>query len=348
LKVLTYNLWHGLAPADGLLYFKKLEPETRRIQRQIMQQNLLVDWAADVACLQEVNPLPERSHAFASVSDNVLFGQPDLAGIKWHGRGLPLNLNSGLLTLVKKKYLPRLLGSVKLSGSPFSLEARWMSVQWRETRFAQLIEIMDPTMGRVLIINLHLHHGLENSSELRSHLQEGVKSGEISGQVALEIEMRLAQGDERRLAEISVLLERLNELQQFDVMVLSGDLNAGPESAVLKALKRFGFQDLAEVSGVTAPTFDRVENEANHVFLHDFPLTVDLGDLSFDPELRRRLQALLRRFEGAPRRVDYVLVRALKGAVKIKSFETVGRVDEKLGFAPSDHFGCLCDFQLEM
>src|SRR5690349_3053862 len=133
MRFLTFNLWHGLAPS-GRLMFRALEPEFRRITRERQHQEILSSLKPDVACLQEVNPVATRSLELASVLDQEPFWQPDLIGMKWQGRGWPPNLNSGLLTLINKKWAPRFIAAKKLSGAKWSLESKVIAVQWRETR----------------------------------------------------------------------------------------------------------------------------------------------------------------------------------------------------------------------
>src|SRR6185503_11668007 len=107
MRLLTYNLWHGIAPA-GRWRFRSLEPRARREERELLQLQLVRSQAADVTLLQEVNPLAARRRLWEDRLGMTAFAQPDLTGFKWRGYGWPHNLGSGLVTLVNRSWRPRL------------------------------------------------------------------------------------------------------------------------------------------------------------------------------------------------------------------------------------------------
>src|SRR5262249_26272061 len=137
------------------------------------------------------NPIATRMRQWEAALGKPAFAQPDLTGFKLRGRGWPYQLGSGLLTLVNRSWRPRLLAAVKLSGSRWSFESLQLSLQWRETRYALFVECLHPRWGRCLVVNTHLHHGLELTADLEARLNHLGNTGSLTGQARSELRHRL-------------------------------------------------------------------------------------------------------------------------------------------------------------
>lgn len=347
MRILTYNLWHGLAPA-GRLTFRALEPEFRRRAREQLHLQILSQWQPDLSCLQEVNPISQRPGSLAAVLNQESFVQPDLVGMKWRGLGWPWNLNSGLLTLVNKKWTPKWLAGKKLSGAKWSYESKSIAVQWRETRYSLWVEFFHPTWGRTLAVNLHLHHGLEWDESLERVVKSWHKEGHLSESAAVELKERLESGNRRREQEVAVLLELLEKVtSRYNLVLLGGDFNFSPASATYRRVTEAGFQDLWQLGGRDENdsfTFDSERNHSNHVFTRDFPLGLETSDLSFSPKTWQLMEETLKRHEARRRRIDYLFAKSSGATLKVKTLELVG-LPQGDHLAPSDHFGVLAELQ---
>ncbi len=346
MRFLTFNLWHGLKPS-GAVAFEALEPEGRRLLREQLQIDVIKAVGADVCFFQEVNPVGRRSQELSCALAKDAEYQPDLVGTKIFGFGLPLNLNSGLVTMASSTLGLKWVKAVSLSRPGTRWVRQWGSYQLSEERFALFCETMVPGWGRVLLVNTHLHHGLEPTPEFCSELDALAKNLELSPTLVSELKTRLAAGVARRRQELNEVLRTLSQLQgRYEVVVLAGDFNAQPESELFVKLRELGFSDAwadhyPKGGGLT---FDCENNQANHVFQSQFPLSVKVEDLSFSPEVRDSLVAFLRRQETRPRRIDYIWYRG-SSRMKVVNVELVGHPDAQ-GFAPSDHFGVCAELEI--
>lgn len=347
MRFVTFNLWHGLTPSNPVA-FEALEPEGRRNLREESQLRLLKELKPDVCFFQEVNPVTRRAPLFSDrlKMDNVI--QPDLVGLKLFGLGIPFNLNSGLMMLAGRSFGLKFIEGVSLSRPGSHLVHTWASWQLKEERFALFAEALLPKWGRVLLINTHLHHGLEATPEFLLGLDHLATELDLSTALVSEIKTRLQAGSERRLRELEVLLETLHKYEQrYEVVVIGGDFNASPESNFGQSLAQYGFRDTwldvhPEGGGFS---FDSTRNQANHLLQSQFPLTLVVEDLSFSLKIKEALLALARKQETRPRRIDYIWLRANSLTLKVTKADLVGLPDKE-GLAPSDHFGVCTDIEL--
>lgn len=328
--------------------FENLEPTARRELRERLQIDVLKSAAPEIAFFQEVNPVVKRAPVLGNALDMAVTFQPDLVGLKLLGLGLPLNLNSGLATLVARGQGVKLVEAVSLSRPGLNLVRAWGSWQLKEERFALFSETLLPKWGRVLLINTHLHHGLESTAGDVAELARLAEELELSDATVSELKDRLARGNERRRAEIQVLLEALSRHEsRFEGVILAGDFNASPASDVSEILRQHGFVDAWAEANPNDPgfSFDYTGNEANHLLQSGFPLSLVVEDLSFSTKNKERLLQMARAHERRPRRIDYVYVRSHSKSVRVNSAELIGRPNAE-GLAPSDHFGVLVDLSV--
>jgi endonuclease/exonuclease/phosphatase family metal-dependent hydrolase len=255
MRLLTFNLWHGLSPSS-LVAFEALEPTARRLMREELQEQLLADVDADFSFFQECNPIAAREKRLAARLDRVAVSQPDLVGLKLLGLGFPYNLNSGLLMLAKSEWGLRKVEAVSLSRPGTQYVRSWGSWQLKEERFAVFGESMVPGWGRVLFVNTHLHHGLEITSKFMADLDKLAQELELSDSLLSELKGRLVRGNARRMVEVAVLLEHVDAIKRrYNAVVVAGDMNCSPDSEVHARLRAAGFRDAWEeavAAGVAA------------------------------------------------------------------------------------------------
>lgn len=358
--VATWNVWHGLAEKQ-ILRFREFEEPERRSQRWTLAtqelQRLLASSdssangsgakakgaarkprsASGVFFLQELNPVESLGAALqATFPGSQFFGRIDQGGIKLFGVGLPLNLATGLGTLLvgesKSQDLSqhdlRLSGSWGFSGAQFSFHTT-------ELRYAQFTKVMTPALGRVLFVNTHLHHGFERFAKLMRVLDEAVASGSISADESQRLLPFLDGARDRRLAEVDRLIGAIEHLTgDCDGVIVGGDFNASPESGAYKQMLLSGYHDLqarfakAEKS---ADTWDPVSNQANHRLQGSFAFPLPtFGNSEF--------QSVYRKFDSFPRRIDFLFAKGSPVERPPKTVEIFGR-PKGGAMAPSDHYG---------
>ncbi|MBX3021852.1 MAG: endonuclease/exonuclease/phosphatase family protein [Bdellovibrionales bacterium] len=347
MRFLTFNLWHGLSPTSPVA-FEGLEPSERRRLREELQIEVIRQAQPDVCFFQEVNPVVRRAPLIAERLGMDVTYQPDLVGLKLFGLGLPFNLNSGLVIMTSKRFGVKRIEGVSLSRPGLSLVHSWGSWQLKEERFALFSETLLPKWGRVLLVNTHLHHGLESTTEYLDELEKLGRELELSNALMSELKDRLAQGNQRRNQELSVLLRALQRLEKrYEAVVLGGDFNASPASELGQMLREMGFRDVWQEShGSSEPglTYDHTANQANHKLQSRFPLTMVVEDLSFSTKVKDALMGLARKHENRPRRIDYLWVRSANVELKVKKAEMIGYPNRE-DLAPSDHFGVIADIE---
>ena len=348
MRLLTFNLWHGLSPTSPLA-FTALEPEERRRLRHELQVEVLRQAQPDIAFFQEVNPVVRRAPALARALDLDYAFQPDLVGLKLFGLGLPLNLNSGLTILAARHLELRRREGFSLSRPGPNLVQAWGSWQLKEERFALFAEAQIPDFGRVLLVDTHLHHGLELTEDFNATVGQVGEELKLPPETLTELRGRLALGNERRLTEMGRLLKRVETLTQtsgepFTAIILGGDFNASPSSGLSQMLRDAGYRDAWQEAHPNEPgySFDATQNPANHLLQSEFPLTVMVEDLSFSGKVKETLLKVAREQEYRPRRIDYIWIKSDHG--RVRSAELIGQPDGE-GLAPSDHFGVLVDFE---
>ncbi len=328
MKITTYNLWHGLN-ARGTLEFERLEPLARTLNRNIEQLRMMQKSDSQIFFFQEVNPLRLRIKEFEKLGFEV-HAHADNLGLKLFGFGFPSNLKSGLVIALKKPSISKLVMALKLSGTPLSVDSPLFSLQLKENRYALLVETFVTEIGRVLLVNTHLHHGPEFTTDLKLKLLSWSESEKVPSRFLKIVEKSLLQGEKRRLAEVDLLLKTLLPLKsEYDAIVLGGDLNFSPNSPLKTKLIEFGFVDSCNKEYLT---FDSDHN-TTHLLTKDFELPVKVA---VGTPGAKKLRVLLTNHDQRPRRIDYVFV--FSGSHRVKEISS-HLVKSPTEIEVSDHYG---------
>lgn len=345
MRVLTYNLWHGL-DAKGVLWFGRLEPDARLKRRLRLQSQTLADLKPDLLLVQELNPLAGRLAQLSRRLGMRGFGQVDNSGLKLLA-GPPFNLESGIACLVAKKDFLRKIKAVKLSGD--RIASGPLSFQLRESRYALFCEWDHQTLGRILVANLHLHHGLEYTAKLKTQINSWAKHFTITEEKRIAVDEILNAGDQRRHSEMQKFIDVLSGLQnRYNYTIVGGDFNTTPESSVAKRLDELGFVDcwhhMHPEGSDPGYSFDKDKN-STHKLLSGFALPFSTKSLNLDEPADRALNLLLSEHEARPRRIDYLWIKSRLGQMRVHACKLVG-AKSPIELELSDHFGVLAELEL--
>lgn len=361
LKVATFNLWHGLAER-GNIRFREFETQARRSERFRLALRELSELEPDILFLQELNPVSVQGRELAVALDGEFRGRVDQSGIKFFEHGFPLNLATGLGILVRGKARfedepsaasttkRRLPSFVRLSGG-LGFSGEKMSFHLSEQRYAQFQSIRHEAFGRLLVANVHLHHGFERFPEFMALLDDAVVLGKVSSEERERLLPYLDHARDRRLHEIDRLLEVIHEHEHdYDGVILGGDLNSAASGAAYRVLIADGFSDVAltkvslENEG-EGPTWDPISNFENHRLQRDLGFQFPLPNFG-NPELTAVYQA----FDQKPRRIDFLFIKGpfvREKTARLSKVERFGVPENQAtpnALAPSDHFGVMATF----
>lgn len=239
LRILSWNLWHGLDPYQRYRMAPMELPAEHERRYRAQLQWLRSRGRGDnaVICLQEVNPLVPRfdelSGALGMEGGACLVN----AGLKLGRFGVPPGLMEGLAIFAGGGFARADFEQVTLSGGALELRsargAPLLTLQTGERRKALRFA---GALGawRVAVVNLHLHHGPDTSAPNLAR-----KRGELARLVDW-----LAAG-----------------FGAWDLVAVCGDFNCDPGSPALEPLLGAGFLDSAELAGVVqAPTWSPATN----------------------------------------------------------------------------------------
>lgn len=344
LKVATFNVWHGLA-GRGVKRFREFESSDRREDRFRETLRIFRDLDPHILLLQELNPVSIRGRQLRQVLGGTFTGRVDQGGLKILSRGFPENLATGLGLIFRGDVRPareredaiEIPESIRLSGSPgFSGEG--MSFHLDEQRYAQLKSVWHEKLGRLLIVNTHLHHGFERFPELMKLLDEAVASGKVFEHQREELLISLDRAQERRLREIDRILEVVHKVESaHDGVLIGGDLNSTSSGAAYKSLILDGYRDF---SSDTEYTWDPVTNFENHRIQRDKGFDFPLPSFG-NPDL----VGVYRAFDSLSRRIDFLLGKG--SLAKPSLVSRFGFVNPENGLAASDHYGLMATFGAE-
>ncbi|MDP8256331.1 MAG: endonuclease/exonuclease/phosphatase family protein [Candidatus Alcyoniella australis] len=339
LTVIDYNLWHGLNPV-GLLKFDEFETPA---ERELRLEGFLAQARAlqpDLIFLQEVNPVPGLSARIADELGMQRVFQVGNSGIKIGSLGPPINLRSGLAILAAPQLHLEKLDGCKLSGSTGRC-GPWLSIQTGEFRYA-LVARVEINGRELMLINTHLHHGMEIDQQVRQGLDELVDKGTITREQADAALAEVALASQRRRSEIERALDCAADagLDQSTPVLFAGDFNASPDAPELTWLKsHLGFASVTDDSDPQnlLYTWDPQRN-SNTLFVSDFKPPSDGEGLIF----AHLGQTLVHQ----RRRLDYIFTRSTGSLLEPR--ESGLFADQpRNGTMSSDHFGVFAKFEIK-
>lgn len=363
LKVITYNVWHGLSPQGYYIKSKELEFKERKSQRVEMHIKAFKEQNADILFLQEVNPITpffgkSLAKKYAKALGMDVVTQQDNCGIKIFNLGLPYNLNTGLVILAKKSLNLGKLLSKKLSGSMggcFSI----FSFQLSEFRYALFAEV-EIDNKKTLIVNTHLHHG-SSMAVLGPTFKRLLLNGVLRQTAYEDIARQVKRGEKRRYSEAWRLLKTLETVKYkrgYENVILSGDFNASPRSDTIQLVKNSGFVSLG-AHKTWVPRKNKNISDFSEDFdpPYSFPIrsrlsTEDLLEKKGEPKdvfyyTKKEVEALRSVFyreQLLPIKLDYIFVSKsiAQRAMKTQLFGH----QEQNGLHGSDHFGVVSQLNL--
>ena len=337
LKVINYNLWHGLG--TGFLKREELEPEDHRKARFQEQINLLKGEKPDVLFLQELNPVSSRSGEIAKALGMSHTFQRTNCGMSLLGMGFPINLNVGIAILVKPPLQIKKITGHKLSG-PGGFCGSGFSFQYSEFRFALFALAHHPKYGSFLLANTHFHHGAEWSSKVREQLDSWEKDGVLTASQKNELKGEIDNSNKRREQELENLFSKINEIQvhyEGLPLILAGDFNATVESPVYKKIiETHNLKDTAGDAAPTPYTWDPEQNKKNHQYTEKFGVSVPTFD-------KTKVENFFKEYDKRQRRIDYIFVSP---EIEVQSYSLFANQPNNAGLVASDHFGVIASLGL--
>lgn len=332
MRILTYNLWHGLDP-DSTLYFRALEPKLRRQKRKEQLFDLLSKIDVDVCFFQEICPLPELAGELEQILKMRAYLQGDLMGIRLFGFGAPVHLHSGLGVFVNEGWLAKPLFRLQLSGPKVSWAGIESSFQVGECRYALGVEVDHPKEGRILLVGLHLHHGFEFGEQAQAEISSWCKRHQASESLKIELIGRLRKGDERRRSELNRLFEKIKQLQsRYQKIIIGGDFNFDLTNYLQNTIISQGFEIVGSETQSKLFSWNPQTNASFRLRPPTKP-SVFVDDLSFEPEVLRDLKQTIIRLDQTPRRLDQLWIKGDQG--ERFQVELLGQSED---LPPSDHY----------
>ena len=337
LRVLSFNVWHGLRSGESKKRFpgEGAERKERRFEWQIEEIRRL---DPDVLLFQEVNPNQREARKYARALGYDEIHKVTSCGIHL-GKlyKLPRNVNEGLAILAKPELRLRRLGWKRLSGNAWCTAS--FGIQTRESRFA-LFGAIEVRGRPVLVVTTHLFSPAFMPPGFREGLDRLVGAGTLTAAQRREIvdilDARLAR-HVREVRDLDREIERRRRrLSRGDSpvpVVLGGDFNAEPGTSGLAVLLEEGY--VSATGDREVITWDPVVNEVNY----------GIGTRQSDPVPTfgiPELVDLLAPRRTIARQIDHLFVAPVPSAVAAERVLDQARD----GIFPSDHYGVLATVEL--
>jgi endonuclease/exonuclease/phosphatase family metal-dependent hydrolase len=337
LKVMTFNVWHGLRSGESNKRFPGEEPDraNKRFNWQIEEIKRL---DPDVLLFQEVNKNQPQARRYAEALGYDEIHKVTSCGLHLGGLyKIPKNVNEGIAILAKPEFGLERVGKKRLSGNAMC-SATW-GFQTKESRYALFGSIT--VDGRVVLLTTtHLASPAFTPDGFDQQLDTLVDSGELTSDQRDEI---LAAGDRKLdrntmeaqelVREIARQRDRLAAGGQKPVAILGGDFNAESDKPGFAKIKAAGFTEVA--SGPDFHTWNPVVNYENYsIGTKRYFALPTFGNPQVESMLDQR--------NTTPRQIDHLFIS--EGLEKV-SAEMV-MMQPKDGIYPSDHFGILASLRL--
>lgn len=332
LKIINYNLWHGL----GSGYFKReeLEPQSHKENRFQEQINLLKQAKPDILFLQEANPVSSQTRKIAKELGMTYVFQETNCGTSVLGLGLPINLSMGIAILVRPPLEIKKILGLKLSG-PIGFCNPYLTFQYAEFRYALFALAYHPEYGSFLLANTHLHHGVEWSPQVRKQIDTWAKTGILTLSQKSELKQTIESSNQRRKKELQNIFSQIDELQKHYnkiPLILAGDFNFTVQSPIYKTIiETHNLKDSTESYSPEPYTWNPLENEQNHRYTGEFDVPVPTFD-------KGEIETFFKEYDRRQRRIDYIFVSS---DIQVLSHSLFAHQPNPQGITGSDHFGIL-------
>jgi endonuclease/exonuclease/phosphatase family metal-dependent hydrolase len=353
-RVLTYNTLHGL-DTSGITVKASESKEVRQARLDLQFRQLSVV-EPDVILLQEVNPLPEMAGAYVAALKG--FGlqytavhQVDACGVRLApGAAVVPGLNNGLVVLAKSPLRVRKVKGLKLSGGLGGCQD-FMGLQFGELRYALIAAVENPNTTReFLVVNTHLHSGLERDAFFVRKIAEAQEHGRVRSEDAKKLVAAFEQGQRRRLTEVRTLINevlRLKAKRKSLGVVLGGDLNFEPDSPEYHELENVGLRDtyaIATSSG-DVHSYDPSQNVIAGQAARDVPPALRRAVEHLPETEQQKVLEAYRKGVNQARRIDFLFLMTsagdLPGCMRQELFGESATVTIEPG---SDHYGVLVTY----
>ncbi|MGB6368616.1 MAG: endonuclease/exonuclease/phosphatase family protein [Thermoanaerobaculia bacterium] len=338
LRVLTYNVWHGLRSGESNKRFPGEDPADKegRVAAQIREIERL---APDLIFFQEVNPNQPEARKYAQALGYDEIHKVSSCGLHIGGLyKIPRNMNEGIAILarpelgLKKIWKKRLSGNAKCTAT--------YGFQTKESRYALFGEIT--VQGRSLLVaTTHLSAPPFVLSAFEENLEGLVEEGTLDEAQRDEILAQLERKRQRNLAEAEGLLAQVEKRRvdrknpgRVRPVVFGGDFNTAPGTPAIEAITAAGFTSVTK--GSELPTWNPAKNEANYSIGTKRAEPLPTFDLP-------QIEELLAVRRTTARQIDHLFVS--EGlAVESAEMELDHEVEERF---LSDHFALLAVLRFE-
>jgi endonuclease/exonuclease/phosphatase family metal-dependent hydrolase len=330
LRVLTFNVWHGLRSGESNTRFpgEDRERKQRRFEYQIQELKRL---APDLLLFQEVNPNQRQARRYAEALGYDEIHKVCSCGIHL-GFKIPANVNEGLAILARPELRLRRVGKKRLSGNAKCAAA--VGIQTNESRYALFGEI-SIGKSKLLVVTTHLSAPPHVPPGCEDEVEQLVSDGLLEPAQRDEILEILERKRERNLDETRILLaeidKRRGQQSTSGVVVpvlLGGDFNTEPVTPSIDAIQDADFEILAVGQGFL--TWDPSTNHVNYGIGSKRAQPLPTFDVA-------RIEELLDTRRTIARQIDHLFAA---GDLRLISSEMVLNRDLD-GMFPSDHFGIL-------
>jgi len=328
LRVLTFNVWHGLRSGESKTKFPG-EDEERKARRFAWQIDLMRELAPDILFLQEVNPNQREARSYAEALGYEEIHKVTSCGIHLPPIKIPKNVNDGLAILARPGLNLRRVQTKRLSGDAKCTAT--FGFQTKESRYVLLGEITVDGK-KILLATTHLSapfwvpKGFEEN--LERLVADEVLTEEQRGRIVDTLARRRARNlgeTQKLLAQIERYREKLSKDGRPVPVLLGGDFNTEPDTAPIAAIVDSGLQIVA--TGPDYLTWDPVKNHENQAIgsRRGWPVpTYDLEEVVKLLEPRRT----------TARQIDYLFISERIDVISSK----MSMDQDRNGLFPSDHF----------
>jgi len=266
LKVLTYNVWHGLRSGESNKRFPGEDPADKetRVAAQIREIEKL---GPDLIFFQEVNPNQPQARAYAQALGYDEIHKVTSCGLHIGGLyKIPRNMNEGIAILARPELGLKRVGKKRLSGNAKCTAT--YGFQTKESRYALFGEIT--VDGRSLLVaTTHLSAPPFVLSDFEEELEGLVAEGALDEAQRDEILAQLERKRQRNLAEAEGLLAQIEKRRvdrgnpgQERSVIFGGDFNTAPGTPAVEAITAAGFRSVTK--GSELPTWNPAMNVANY------------------------------------------------------------------------------------